>query len=125
MIETNIFVGILKGTGEFSYTAVPILKRAKTIKLVDDCGIILGYKGQTISFDDIESGHCFGTINDIVSISFEDNQDKVKADILDKLFTKQDNIQKRIKRVLGKRGHVCNRYKDYLSKINKHIYSLI
>ena len=125
MIETNVYVGILKESGEFYYTAVPIYKRAKTIKLVDDCGIILGYKGQTISFDDIESGHCFGTINDIVSISFEDNQDKVKADILSKLFTKQDNIQKRIKRVLKNRGHVCNRYKDYLSKINKLIYSVI
>ena len=78
-----------------------------------------------VSFDDIESGNCFGTINDIVSISFEDNQDKVKADILGKLFIRQENIQKRIKRVLKNRGHVCNRYKDYLSKINKLIYTVI
>lgn len=125
MIETNIFVGILKESGEFYYTAVPIYKRAKTIKLTDDCGIILGYKGQTIAFDDIESGHCFGTINDIVSISFEDNQDKIKADILGKLFVKQDNIQKRIERVLKNKGRVCNRYKDTLSNINKLIYSII
>lgn len=125
MIETNIFVGILKESGEFHYVKVPIYKRPKTIKLVDDCGVILGYKGQTVSFDNIESGQCFGSINDIVSISFEDNKDKVKADILGKLFTKQDNIQKRIKRVLENRGHVCNRHKDYLSKINKLIYSII
>lgn len=125
MIETNVYVGILKESGEFYYTAVPIYKRAKTIKLVDDCGIILGHKGQTIAFDDLESGQCFGTINDIVIISLEDNQDKVKADILGKLFTKQDNIQKRIKRVLKNKGNVCNRHKDYLSKINKLIYSVI
>lgn len=125
MVEINIYVGILKESGEFYYTNVPIYKRAKTIKLKDDCGIILGHKGQTIALDDIESGQCFGTINDIVSISFEDNQDKIKADILGKLFIKQDNIQKKIKRVLNNNGHVCNRYKDYLSNINKLIYSLI
>lgn len=107
MIKTTIFVGILKESGEFHYVKVPI------------------YKGQTVSFDNIESGQCFGSINDIVSISFEDNKDKVKADILGKLFTKQDNIQKRIKRVLENRGHVCNRHKDCLSKINKLIYSII
>lgn len=125
MIETNIFVGILKESGEFNYVKVPIFKRAKTIKLVDDCGIILAYKGQTVSFDDLESGQCFGSINDIVSVSFDDNQDKIKADILTKLFAKQYNIQKRIKRVLENRGHVCNRYKHILSNINKLIYSLI
>lgn len=66
--------------------------------------------------------------NNVVSVATLDNIREIcfhVSQIFDISIDTKDNIQKRIKRVLNNRGHVCNRYKDSLANINKLIYSII
>ena len=51
---TPIDVGSLReGGGQFYYVPVLVEKRAKTLKLMLDEGILLGHKGMTLSLNNL------------------------------------------------------------------------
>lgn len=101
----QIYVGILKETGEFHYVPVLVEKRAKTVKLLNDEGTILGHKGMTLNLDNLDrEANRLGLIGDTVYISLEDNEDTVRMNIFDKLTTRQNILQAKIKKNLVGKG---------------------
>ena len=97
----EIYVGILKETGQFYYVPVLVEKRAKTVKLLNDEGTIL------------------------VFISLEDNEDAVRMNIFDKLTTRQNILQAKIKKAWLANGKVSNRRKSQLAQLNKQIDTIL
>ena len=122
----EIYVGILKETGQFYYVPVLVEKRAKTVKLLNDEGTILGHKGMTISLNDLAlEANRLGLIGDTVCISLEDNEDAVRMNIFDKLTTRQNNLQAKIRKAWLDRGKVSNRRKSQLAQLNKQIDTIL
>lgn len=122
----KIYVGILKETGQFYYVSVLVEKRAKTVKLLNDEGTILGHKGMTISLSNLaQEAHRFGLIGDTVCIALEDNEDAVRMNIFEKLTTRQNILQAKIKETWLTRGKVSNRRKTQLAQLNKQIDTIL
>lgn len=122
----KIYVGILKEVGEFYFVPVLVEKRAKTVKLLNDEGTILGHKGMTISLNNLaQEAHRFGLIGDTVCISLEDNEDAVRMNIFEKLTTRQNILQAKIKEAWLTRGKVSNRRKTQLAQLNKQIDTIL
>ena len=123
---TQIYVGILKEEGQFYYVPVLVEKRAKTLKLVQDEGILLGHKGMTLSLNNLaQEAMRFGVLGDTVCISLEDNEDAVRMNIFDKLTTRQNILQAKIKKTWLARGKVSNRHKTQLAQLNKQIDTIL
>lgn len=122
----QIYVGILKETGEFHYVPVLVEKRAKTVKLLNDEGTILGHKGMTLNLDNLaQEAMRFGLIGDTVCISLEDTEDAVRMNIFDKLTTRQNILQAKIKKTWLAKGKVSNRRKTQLAQLNKQIDTIL
>lgn len=122
----EIYVGILKETGQFYYVPVLAEKRAKTVKLLNDEGTILGHKGMTLNLDNLDrEANRLGLIGDTVYISLEDNEDAVRMNIFDKLTTRQNILQAKIKETWLTRGKVSNRRKSQLAQLNKQIDTIL
>lgn len=122
----EIYVGILKEVGEFYYVPVLVEKRAKTVKLLNDEGTILGHKGMTLNLDNLDrEANRLGLIGDTVYISLEDNEDAVRMNIFDKLTTRQNILQAKIKKAWLTNGKVSNRRKSQLAQLNKQIDTIL
>lgn len=122
----EIYVGILKEVGEFHYVPVLVEKRAKTVKLLNDEGTILGHKGMTLNLDNLDrEANRLGLIGDTVYISLEDNEDAVRMNIFDKLTTRQNILQAKIKKTWLAKGKVSNRRKSQLAQLNKQIDTIL
>lgn len=122
----EIYVGILKETGQFYYVPVLVEKRSKTVKLVNDEGTILGHKGMTLNLNNlVQEAKRFGVIGDTVCISLEDNEDAVRMNIFEKLTTRQNILQAKIKETWLTRGKVSNRRKSQLAQLNKQIDTIL
>lgn len=122
----EIYVGILKETGQFYYVPVLVEKRSKTVKLVNDEGTILGHKGMTLNLNDLaKEANRLGVIGDTVCISLEDNEDAVRMNIFEKLTTRQNSLQAKIKKTWLARGTVSNRRKSQLAQLNKQIDTIL
>lgn len=122
----EIYVGILKETGQFYYVPVLVEKRAKTVKLLKDEGTILAYKGMTLNLNNLDrEANRLGLIGDTVFISLEDNEDAVRMNIFDKLTTRQNILQAKIKKAWLANGKVSNRRKSQLAQLNKQIDTIL
>lgn len=122
----TIYIGILKETGEFHYVPVLVEGRAKTVKLINDEGILLGHKGMTLSLNNLaQEANRFGVFGDTVCISLEDNENAVRINIFEKLTTRQNILQAKIKKTWLARGTVSNRRKTQLAQLNKQIDTIL
>lgn len=122
----EIYVGILKETGHFYYVPVLVEKRAKTVKLLNDEGTILGHKGMTLSLNNLtQEVQRFGVIGDTVCISLEDNENAVRMNIFEKLTTRQNILQAKIKETWLAKGTISNRRKTQLAQLNKQIDTIL
>lgn len=122
----EIYVGILKEVGEFYYVPVLVEKRAKTVKLLNDEGTILGHKGMTLNLDNLDrEANRFGVLGDTVFISLKDDEILVRSNILEQLTTRQNILQAKIKETLLTRGKVSNRRKTQLAQLNKQIDTIL
>nr|DAT43708.1 MAG TPA: hypothetical protein [Caudoviricetes sp.] len=122
----EIYVGILKEVGQFYYVPVLVEKRAKTVKLLNDEGTILGHRGMTFSLNNLsKEANRLGLIGDTVCISLEDNEDAVRMNIFEKLTVRQNNLQDKIKKTWLARGKVSNRRKSQLAQLNKQIDTIL
>lgn len=122
----QIYVGILKETGEFHYVPVLVEGRAKTVKLINDEGTILGHKGMTLSLNNLsQEANRFGVFGDTVCISLEDNENAVRMNIFEKLTVRQNILQAKIKETWLVKGTVSNRRKSQLAQLNKQIDTIL
>ena len=123
---TQIYVGILKEEGQFYYVPVLVEKRAKTLKLVQDEGILLGHKGMTLSLNNLaQEANRFGVLGDTVCISLEDDEILVRSNILEQLTNRQHALQLKIKETLLIKRRVSNRRKTQLAQLNKQIDTIL
>lgn len=123
---TQIYVGILKKEGQFYYVPVLVEKRAKTLKLVMDEGILLGHKGMTLSLNNLaQEANRFGLLGDTVCISLEDDEILVRSNILEQLTNRQHALQLKIKKTLLIKRRVSNRRKTQLTQLNKQIDTIL
>lgn len=126
MNKEEIYVGILKETGQFYYVPVLVEKRAKTVKLLNDEGTILGHKGMTLNLDNLDlEANRFGVFGDTVCISLEDSENAVRMNIFEKLVTRQNILQAKIKETWLVKGTVSNRRKVQLAQLNKQIDTIL
>lgn len=122
----EIYVGILKEEGQFYYVPVLVEKRAKTLKLVQDEGILLGHKGMTLSLNNLaQEASRFGVLGDTVCISLKDDEILVRSNILEQLTNRQHALQLKIKKILLAGGRVSNRRKSQLAQLNKQIDTIL
>lgn len=122
----EIYVGILKETGQFYYVSVLVEKRAKTVKLLNDEGTILGHKGMTLSLNNLaQEANRFGVLGDTVCISLEDDEILVRSNILEQLTNRQHALQLKIKETLLIKRRVSNRRKTQLAQLNKQIDTIL
>lgn len=122
----QIYVGILKEEGQFYYVPVLVEKRAKTLKLVQDEGILLGHKGMTLSLNNLaQEANRFGVLGDTVCISLEDDEILVRSNILEQLTNRQHAVQLKIKETLLIKRRVSNRRKAQLAQLNKQIDTIL
>lgn len=122
----EIYVGILKETGQFYYVPVLVEKRAKTVKLLNDEGTILGHRGMTLNLNNLDhEANRFGVFGDTVCISLEDNENAVRMNIFEKLTTRQNILQAKIKKAWLANGKVSNRRKSQLAQLNKQIDTIL
>lgn len=123
---TQIYVGILKEEGQFYYVPVLVERRAKTLKLVQDEGILLGHKGMTLSLSNLsQEANRFGVLGDTVCISLEDDEILVRSNILEQLTNRQHALQLKIKETLLIKRRVSNRRKTQLAQLNKQIDTIL
>lgn len=123
---TQIYVGILKEEGQFYYVPVLVERRAKTLKLVQDEGILLGHKGMTLSLNNLaQEANRFGVLGDTVFISLEDDEILVRSNILEQLTNRQHALQLKIKETLLMKRRVSNRRKSQLAQLNKQIDTIL
>lgn len=123
---TQIYVGILKEEGQFYYVPVLVERRAKTLKLVQDEGILLGHKGMTLSLNNLaQEANRFGVLGDTVFISLEDDEILVRSNILEQLTNRQHALQLKIKETLLIKRRVSNRRKSQLAQLNKQIDTIL
>lgn len=122
----TIYIGILKETGKFHYVPVLVEGRAKTVKLINDEGILLGHKGMTLSLNNLaQEANRFGVFGDTVCISLEDNEILVRSNILEQLTNRQHALQLKIKETLLIKRRVSNRRKTQLAQLNKQIDTIL
>lgn len=122
----QIYVGILKEEGQFYYVPVLVEKRAKTLKLVMDEGILLGHKGMTLSLNSLaQEANRFGVPGDTVCISLKDDEILVRSNILEQLTNRQHVLQRKIKETLLIKRRVSNRRKAQLAQLNKQIDTIL
>lgn len=123
---TQIYVGILKQEGQFYYVPVLVERRTKTLKLVQDEGILLGHKGMTLSLNNLaQEANRFGVLDDTVCISLEDDEILVRSNILEQLTNRQHALQLKIKETLLIKRRVSNRRKTQLAQLNKQIDTIL
>lgn len=123
---TQIYVGILKKEGQFYYVPVLVERRAKTLKLMQDEGILLGHKGMTLSLNNLAAeANRFGVLGDTVCISLEDDEILVRSNILEQLTNRQHALQLKIKETLLIKRRVSNRRKTQLAQLSKQIDTIL